>query len=130
MHHLKLKAAVAKFSPLVSEGKTGEEIKEVITADEKGYSPEEVEEILAAITTAPPEQDKPASNNSPFQDFELWNVTVETKTTLNENMDKVVTNTPVKKGEKAVRTVRIEQRHADELNAQFTNSKQFYYLKA
>jgi hypothetical protein len=46
MHHMKLKAAVEKFTPIHSAGTTKEELKGLILADEKGYTEEEAEDIL------------------------------------------------------------------------------------
>lgn len=51
MHQGKLKAAVKKYQPLVAEDKTEEEIKEALAADDKGYSEDEITEILSAILT-------------------------------------------------------------------------------
>ena len=48
LHHMALKAAVAKFQPLVGT-MTHEALKQEITDDEKGYHPDEIEEIYQAI---------------------------------------------------------------------------------
>jgi len=54
-----LEKAVAKYEPLVAEGKTEEVVKAEITKDEKGYDEEAVNEIYAALTTeAQPEVKK------------------------------------------------------------------------
>ena len=70
-----------------------------------------------------------AEETNGMMDFELWNVTVKEEWKLNEQMNKVKIQTPVKKGTEPVRIARIEQRHADVLNAQFANTNQYYYLK-
>jgi hypothetical protein len=59
LHHATLKSAVNKYGPLVAEGKTEEEIKSEIAQDEKGFEPEGIDEIYAAIT-APPEENEAA----------------------------------------------------------------------
>jgi hypothetical protein len=57
MHHSTLKAAVTRYLLLIAEGKTEAEIKSAIAADEKGFKPEEVEEIYKALLTAGDEPD-------------------------------------------------------------------------
>jgi hypothetical protein len=49
-----LKAAVAKYGPLIYEGKSEVEVKEALLADDKGYSAEQVDSIYNAMI-APPE---------------------------------------------------------------------------
>jgi uncharacterized protein YdcH (DUF465 family) len=49
LHHATLKAAKNKYGPLLSEGKTEEQIREAIAADEKGYDDDAVNEIFSAI---------------------------------------------------------------------------------
>jgi len=44
-----LKAAVKAYGPLHSDGKTEAELKEALSADEKGYSAEQVDAIYDAI---------------------------------------------------------------------------------
>lgn len=51
MHHLKLASAVKKYSGMQLPI---EELRAAITADEKNYSPEEVEEILGAVEVPGP----------------------------------------------------------------------------
>jgi len=48
LHHLTLKAAVAKYQSLM-EGKTEQEVKAEISADTKGFDEENVNEIYEAI---------------------------------------------------------------------------------
>ncbi|WP_231489909.1 hypothetical protein [Pedobacter sp. Leaf170] len=60
LHHTKVKSAVAKYSGLHAEGKTSDEVKTAIAADENGYDAEGVEEIYNAIITPAPE--KPEAN--------------------------------------------------------------------
>jgi hypothetical protein len=50
MHHATKKAAIAKYQPLVAEGKPEADIKAAIAADEKHFSDVEQAEIYAAIT--------------------------------------------------------------------------------
>ncbi len=49
LHHATLKAAVALYAILLTQGKTEAEIKEAISSDEKEFKASEVEEIYAAI---------------------------------------------------------------------------------
>ena len=44
-----LKAAVAKYGPLHTDGKAEADVKAEMAKDEKGYSPEQIDEIYAAI---------------------------------------------------------------------------------
>jgi len=53
-----LKAAVAKYGSLVSDGKSEVEIKELLTADEKGYYAEQVDLIYDAMIASPEDKDK------------------------------------------------------------------------
>jgi len=48
-----LKAAVAKYGSLHADGKAEAEVKEALLADDKGYTPEQVDEIYSAITFVP-----------------------------------------------------------------------------
>ena len=71
IHHLTLKAAVEKYQPLVTEGKTEAEIKEAIASDEKEFDEDAVSQIYQAIVT-PNEGNKGAEKKhivtSPFRD--------------------------------------------------------------
>jgi hypothetical protein len=49
MNHNRKKAAVEKYKPLLDAGATREEILNAIAGDEKAYTPEEVNEIVAAV---------------------------------------------------------------------------------
>jgi hypothetical protein len=49
MNYFKKKAAVTKYLPLISEGKTEQEIKDAIGADDKVYTSAEVDEIYQAL---------------------------------------------------------------------------------
>lgn len=50
MNTLRKKAAVEKYKVVAANGASAEELKEAIAQDEKGYTPEEVTEIVAALT--------------------------------------------------------------------------------
>jgi hypothetical protein len=58
LHHATLGAAVKKYGPLFTEGKSEEEIRAAIAGDEKAFEPEGIDEIFAAIT-ADPGDDQP-----------------------------------------------------------------------
>lgn len=49
MNVLRKKSAVAKYSPMREEGKGLEQVKDAISADEKGYTVEDVNEILMEV---------------------------------------------------------------------------------
>jgi hypothetical protein len=68
MHHTTKKAAVNKYSALYTDGKTAEEIKAAIRADEKGFSPAEVDEIYFAV--AGDEEEAPIKKERPH--YEEW----------------------------------------------------------
>jgi hypothetical protein len=55
MNPLRKKAAVNKYSPLLSE-QSIEEVTELIKADDKGYTEDEVAEIAAALIATPEEK--------------------------------------------------------------------------
>lgn len=49
LHHTVVKYGVAKYSVLHTEGKTADEVKTAIAADEKGFDEEGVNQIYEAI---------------------------------------------------------------------------------
>jgi hypothetical protein len=53
LHHLTKKAAVEKYSPLLSEGKSREQILLSVSEDPKNFSADEVNEIVNAIIGEP-----------------------------------------------------------------------------
>lgn len=59
MHHMKLKAAVAKYRPMKAEGKSDEDILTAIKLDENGYDDDQAAEILAAVNAEVPDQAPP-----------------------------------------------------------------------
>ncbi len=78
MKAAELKAAVEKFSGLHSEDKLeAGAVKEAIAADEKNYSPEDVEKIYNKIveTDAPPADKYTAV--SEFRDYDDFNKVIE-----------------------------------------------------
>lgn len=58
LHHTKIKSAVAKYSGLHAEGKTADEVKTAIAADENAYDAEGVEDIYNAIVNPKPIETK------------------------------------------------------------------------
>ncbi len=83
LHHATLKAAVSKYLPLVEEGKTEEEIKAAISADEKAFDAESVDEIFSSLTKDPgqtqdPEAEKARKKKyivkSEFRDIDNFNL--------------------------------------------------------
>ncbi len=49
LHHTQKKSAVGKYTAEKEQGKTREEISQLLALDEKGYAAEDIEEILAAL---------------------------------------------------------------------------------
>ncbi|MBC7948660.1 MAG: hypothetical protein H7Y42_12305 [Chitinophagaceae bacterium] len=49
LHHSTLKAAIKRYAPLHSEGKTPEEVKAEISKDEKEFDEDAVNEIYGSI---------------------------------------------------------------------------------
>ena len=72
LHHATLKAAVALYAILLTQGKTAEEVKAEIAKDPKEFSPEEVEEVYHAITNPKPEKPKVFKHLvvAPFRDID------------------------------------------------------------
>ncbi|RZM22528.1 MAG: hypothetical protein EOO88_29140 [Pedobacter sp.] len=63
-----LKAAVAKYGPLHSDGKTDAEVKAELAKDERGFTAEQIDEIYAAIVTPEvedPKQEQPQGSETP-----------------------------------------------------------------
>ncbi len=54
LHHLTKKAAVEKYGPLLTEGKTREEIMLEVANDPKEFSADDINEIVNAIIGEPP----------------------------------------------------------------------------
>lgn len=70
LHHAKLKAAVGKYSPLHTEGKTSEEVKAEIVKDEKGFNADEVNEIYEAILSQVPDSPKLVNHTVTQEDLD------------------------------------------------------------
>jgi len=71
LHHATLKAAVALYAILLTEGKTADEVKAEIAKDPKEFTPDEVEEIYHAIANPKPEKPKVYKHlvTGPFRDI-------------------------------------------------------------
>jgi hypothetical protein len=131
MHHAKKKAAIEKYSNLKSKP---DELRLALEADDKGYSSEEVDEVIAAIVGEPPAPPQPEVFPSLLKDYELWPVTVTYKKVMDENLNPVtVVDEIKKKGSEPLRTTRIEPRHAATLNEPVNDpsnpNKQYYFEK-
>ena len=83
MHHATKKAAVAKYAPLLNEGKSEQDIRAAIAADEKKYSPADIDEIYKAIldgaeggtqTEEEDDDDKQPENKGGYNICEEWRV--------------------------------------------------------
>ncbi|MEN0095900.1 MAG: hypothetical protein AAGB30_10995 [Pedobacter sp.] len=72
LHHTVRKAAVKSYGPLHEEGKSADEIKTAIAADEKGFDADQINEIYEAIVNpGPKEGDSPSySVVSEFRDID------------------------------------------------------------
>lgn len=62
-----LKAAVAKYGPLHSDGKTDAEVKAELAKDERGFTAEQIDEIYSAIV-APIEDENPDEESQEKKD--------------------------------------------------------------
>lgn len=69
LHHKALDAAVAKYSVLFTDGMAEDELKLILKADEKKWSDEEINEIVAAInpTSQPTKKDKKVEDKREVQ---------------------------------------------------------------
>jgi len=74
LHKQTLKAAVSKYKPLVEQGKAESEIKEEINKDDKGFAESEVNEIFAALHSAPL---APFTVKTPFRDINNYDTLYE-----------------------------------------------------
>lgn len=61
MHHMKLKSALAKFGPMLATT-TEDDLKVLLADPENGYTPEEQEEVLAALKSSQPDQNGSAES--------------------------------------------------------------------
>ncbi|WP_316851164.1 hypothetical protein [Pedobacter agri] len=71
LHHATLKAAVALYAILLTQGKNADEVKAEIAKDPKDFSTDEVDEIYNAITNPKPEKPKALKHvvTGPFRDI-------------------------------------------------------------
>lgn len=118
MNTLRKQAAVTKFGALIEKGLTAEEIKEQITADEKDYPENEVQEILEALfpvgdkgSTAPPPPPAPneegdTTTEAPIR-YEKWNCQIKIDENGKRSFEKLKL---VKKG------IKISETQAEILN--------------
>jgi hypothetical protein len=130
MHHLAKKAAIAKYAPLHTEGKTEEEIKEAIAADEKGYSPEELEEIYTAIAVGVKTIEQVVKEEAPAKKaiyplYDEWSITPKAIAKPQEYTgpaEFVLTAVELLRP-----NVKLEKHVADEMNLQSHNSRRRFY---
>lgn len=115
------KGAVLKYTPLKDLGATDEEIKDALAKDEKQYTPDEVEEIINAISR----REEPNKKNKSDKPHE----TDETPlTSVYEEYKVEYIDGEFEKGKKIRETV-ISPETADALNSQSENTKIRLYLK-
>jgi len=126
MHHLAKKAAIAKYGPLQSEGKTEAEIKAAIAADEKGYSPEEAEEIFTAIAgNEPAAKEAAPAKKAIYPLYDEWSVTpkaIAKPQDYNGPAEFILTAVELLRP-----NVKLEKHVADEMNLQSHNSRRRFY---
>lgn len=135
MNANKKKAAVEKYTKLYATGVAVDELTKDIKADEKGYTDEEVAEIVEAITVpviAPAETGiVPAVDDNPnaLKLFEKHRAKPIFKFRINEDtgVQERYLHTVEKLSAAPLMTTNIEQRHADELNSQVENSGEYYF---
>ena len=85
LHHLTLKAALNKYGPLFSNGMTVEELVKSISNDEKGFTKDEVAEIIEAIKSQQPSPAETAEVKPPSPET----MAEEPKELSAENKDEV-----------------------------------------
>lgn len=129
MHHMTKKSAVAKYAPMLAEGKGEDEIKSLLY--EENYSVDDVDEIWAALQE--PGSPAPVQNqNAPAipvkktvnKTFEEWKSSPVYETIydgLGKKMGRKLTGFN-KDGSKPLRKTSIAQEKADLLNAQSENT--------
>jgi len=89
LHHNTLKAAVTKYGPLLSEGKTEEEIKAEIAKDEKGFDEDGVNQIYDAIANPEEEESEKAYVViSDFRDIDNFDLKYEAGQDVPESFTK------------------------------------------
>lgn len=71
-----LKAAVAKYGPLHSDGKTDAEVKAELAKDERAFSAEQIDEIYAAIVTPEVEDSKQIEGTLQVSENPEWVQTI------------------------------------------------------
>lgn len=116
-----------------------EELEASLQADEKGYTPDEIAEIIEGIKAKggsqgkAPEQPKakpaaknarPLSNGYEYPEFDLWKVDPEFKSTDSKGDSKLVSFTAIKIVRSAVK---LEASAAEQLNTQSHNNLRRYY---
>lgn len=121
MNAQRKKAAVAAYAHLLTEGKSNNEIMDAISEDEKEYTVEEINEIVAAITApqSSKEEDKATGKSKPkkvVEFFEEWKVDVKV------SQNKKGENERVYEKLKLVRpVVKITEEEAEILNTGLLN---------
>jgi len=116
MNAIRKKAALKVFEPL-AVGKTWEEIKEMVLADDKGYTDEEAVEIAETLTANPPSK----SSNTLFEEWKVKPVYEDIKDAMGNNLGRKLKEFE-KDAQKAIRTTSISQERADLLNTQSENT--------
>ena len=118
MNAQRKKAAVAAYAHLLTEGKSNNDIMDAISEDEKNYTAEEINEIVAAITAPQKgqedEKETPKEEKKPKKVLFFEEHRVEIKISKDENSDKIT-----RSAEKLKLTrpcVKITKEEADILN--------------
>lgn len=138
LHHMVKGKAVATYSKLAAAEASREEVMKAISEDEKGFSADDINEIMAAIY-APAEKKEPGEpppaavpgNKKGLLQFEKHTARPVYKFRLNEDtgeQERYLQS--VEKTSAAPLSVHnMEQRHADELNSHLEISGFYYFPK-
>lgn len=157
MNFMRKKAAFDRYSPLLKDGKTLDQVKEAVEKDKLEFSEDEIVEIMTAIqdgdlkneqkdteqqpaSAAEKTEQSPLSAGSETKDTDLPKQRRgELKTyqlfKVKEVKDTVVIagkkQTYLKGFEKAgemIRETSISEKHAETLNSQVVNTREYYFL--
>jgi len=118
MNAIRKKAALKVFEPL-AVGKTWEEIKEMVLADEKGYTDEEAVEIAETLTANPPK--KTESTNVVFEEWKVKPAYKDIKDGMDNIIGRKLTGFE-KDAQSPIRKTSISRDRAELLNSQSENT--------
>lgn len=132
MHHTQLKAAVSKYLPMIEQGTSTEEIMEALALDEKGYSAEDINKIMEALTApdagkkpdpakeVKQAEEKPTTINKVYEEWKVKAVVSQKLNLETGEKDRIVTFE--KDAQAPIRKTSISPDKAEILNTQSENT--------